>query len=534
MCRATFKIALARIPGRSMNTQTTATVSLAEFLTALSFVSDTGMGQSMEHGVKSAYIGLMLAEAAGLSAEDQVAAYYGALLKDAGCTACGTVFATFFDGDDIGPRSDSLLLRADKPTDAVRWFWHHASTDPALPVRMARLFSFMTQCRGVMKEGVIAHCEVGEMFAARLKLPVAVQRAIRFSWERWDGKGMGYGVKGEGAPVAARVLHLAQIAAAAHAFGGQSAARAIVAERKGSEFDPDLAGAFLHLTDQPDFWSMLDADSAQDRVLEMRPECSFDRLDGDGLETACALLADFADVKSRSTWNHSLQVAETTTGIATRLGLPAAEVSRLRRAALVHDLGKAAVPVGILDKTEPLTVDEWERFRLHPYYTERALTRVGPLRDLASDAGSHHETLDGSGYHRQLSRDQISPGGRIIAVADRFCLLSAAQSAPDPDRVMATIHKLAGSELDADACAALDSTAGQKPAVRPRTPGNLTEREVEVLRLVSEGQSNRQIATALVVSPKTIEHHVEHIFNKLGVASRTAAGVFAVQNGLAP
>ena len=510
-------------------------ISLAEFLTAISFVSDTGMGQILEHGLKTAYIGLRIAQAVGLAAEDHAAVYYGALLKDSGCTACGAVFATFFDGDDITPRRDSLLLRPDSPKDAVGWFWRHSSTDPGLPLRIGRLFSFMTQCRGVMKEGVSAHCEVGEMFARRLSLPESIQQAIRFSWERWDGNGLAYGIRGAETPVASRVLHLAQVATAAHGFGGREAAISIATARSGSDFDPSLAGPFLALAQDSSFWSVPESESAQAAVLAMKPPAPFDRLAVSQLDSACELLADFADVKARSSWNHSLRVAETTAAIAERLGLARPEVARLRRAALVHDLGKAAIPVGILDKGEALTTDEWERFRLHPYYTERVLSRVGPLSDLAADAGAHHERLDGSGYYRQLSGGQIPIGGRIIAIADRFAILSNSDGEPDKEGALAALKPLIGTELDPDCYAALCAVQGGRPAgrqLRPKSPGNLTEREVEVLRLVSAGNTNREIARVLVLSGKTVEHHIEHIFNKLGVTSRTAASVFALQNGL--
>lgn len=520
--------------GAHVQLEASATVSLAELLSALSFVSDTGMGQPLEHGLKTAYIGLAVADAVGLSPEDRAAVYYGALLKDSGCTACGTVFATFFDGDDLGPRRDSLLLRPDSAKDAVSWFWRHASDDPSLPVRIGRLFSFMTQCRAVMKEGVSAHCEVGEMFARRLGLPVAVQEAIRFSWERWDGKGLAFAQPGSQTPVAARVLHLAQVVGAAHAFGGRAAAQVIVTERKGTDFDPDLAGHFLRICHGPGFWNVPESDSAQAAVLEMKPPCEFESLDSSQFDIVCEVLADFADVKSRSTWNHSLLVAETSVAIAERVGLAGPEVTRIRRAALVHDLGKAAIPVGILDKGEALSAEEWESFRLHPYYTERALSRVGPLSGLAADAGSHHERLDGAGYYRQSGAAQIPMGGRIIAVADRFSILSKSGAGLDVGQALSAMKPLIGSELDPDCYEALLAAQGRKMAVRlrPRVVGDLTDREIEVLRLVCGGSSNRQIAQMLVLSSKTVEHHLEHIYNKLGVTSRTAAGVFAVQHGL--
>jgi DNA-binding NarL/FixJ family response regulator len=157
------------------------------------------------------------------------------------------------------------------------------------------------------------------------------------------------------------------------------------------------------------------------------------------------------------------------------------------------------------------------------------------LSDLAADAGAHHERLDGSGYYRQLSGGQIPIGGRIIAIADRFAILSNSDGEPDKEGALAALKPLIGTELDADCYAALCAVQGGRPAgrpLRPKSPGNLTEREVEVLRLVSAGNTNREIARVLVLSGKTVEHHIEHIFNKLGVTSRTAASVFALQNGL--
>lgn len=512
-------------------------VSLAELLCALSFVADTGMGQALEHGLKTAYIGSMLADAVGLSSEDRISVYYGALLKDAGCTACGTVLAAFFDGDDVGPRADAVLLPPDNVKAVIGWFWRHSSSDPALPVRIGRLCSFMTHCRAVMKESVSAHCEVGEMFGRRLGLPVGVQQAVRFSWERWDGKGLAYGLPGAQTPVAARVLHLAQVVQASHTFGGAEAARAIVTERRGTDFDPALVGPFLDISARAGFWDIAEGDSAQEAVLAMKPPCPWDHLDDSQIDVVCEVLADFADVKSRSIWNHSLLVAETARAVAERLGLPPAETARVRQAALVHDLGKAAIPVGILEKGESMTAAERERFHLHPYYTERALSRIGPLRELATDAAAHHEHVDGSGYHRQLAGNRIPLGGRILAVADQFAILSRGSDGWDAGRALAAMAPLVGSQFDGDCYEALHASQGGSPAARPLRPkkaGPLTDREVEVLQLLCGGNSNRSIAKTLVLSGKTVEHHLEHIYNKLGVTSRTAASVFAVQNGLAP
>jgi HD-GYP domain-containing protein (c-di-GMP phosphodiesterase class II) len=518
--------------------QDVGTTSLAEVLCALSFATDMSMGQLMEHGLKTGYIGLKIADALHLGEDDRQGVFYGALLKDAGCTSCAGIFASFFAGHDLGARRDCLLMKPDSVRDAVAWFWRHAPEDQSLGGRLGTLFSFMTQCRAVMKESVVAHCEVGEMFVRRLGLPKSVQDAVRYAWERWDGNGLAFGLKGSDVPAVARIIHVAQVAEVAHYFGGKAAAIAVATERRGNDFDPDIVAAFLQLTTRSDFWPILEKEQTQATILELRPSAPFDRISEAHCETVCEVLADFADVKSRNTWNHSLGVAQTAVAMARHLGLPQAQATKLKRSAMVQDLGMAAVPVGILDKTTDRTAADWERFRMHPYFTERILTRIEPLVELVPDAISHHEWINGQGYHRGTSGDQIPFGGRILAVADSYVTESrGAGDKADPEQILRQLKGQVGTQLDATCYEALvGSLKGSTPTLRARShdprAGGLTEREVEVLRLVGAGLTNRQIAQQLVISDKTVERHLENTFNKLGVSSRTSAVVFAVHQGI--
>jgi HD-GYP domain-containing protein (c-di-GMP phosphodiesterase class II) len=505
--------------------------SLAELLCALSFVADIGMGQRIEHGLRSAYIGLELCRAAGLGREDEEAVFYGALLKDAGCTACAGVFAVLFGGDDLGPREDCLLLRPDHMTDAVSWFWKHSPPDARLPARMAKLFSFMMECRGVMTEGVTAHCEIGQMYASRLGLPEGVGQAVRYSWERWDGKNMGYHLKGTAIPLTARVLHTAQTVEAAYAFGTETAAVALTKERRGNAFDPDVADALLQLAEKGSFWSPLASDSIHERLMAIRPAVKYDALDSSQIDGVCEVLADFADAKSRRTWHHSERVAATARGIGVALNLSPSDQIEVWRAGLVHDIGKAAVPVGIIEKGDFASEAEKERFRTHPEYTENVLARIEPLRSLGPIAGAHHEQLDGTGYHRGVPAGELSLPSRILATADRYVLTGYA----DDERSLAEIQPLAGVVLDGDCVDALRKGIGVLPKVSERRaikPARLSDREIEVLRLVAGGSTAREVAEKLVISRKTAEHHLENIYNKLGVTSKTAAAVYAVSTGL--
>jgi HD-GYP domain-containing protein (c-di-GMP phosphodiesterase class II) len=506
---------------------------IAALLCALSFATGIALGERMEHGLKSAYVGLQVAEALRLGPAEREAVFYGALLKDAGCTACAAGIAAFFLDDQLVPKLDLMLVDPSSMSELMAWMSRNVPVDARLPARIARLFSFLVQCGPVIREAMLGHCEIAELFARRLGFPEHVQRAVRFQLEWWNGKGRAYGLRGDAVPVAARILHPAQMFELAHHFGGPSAARATLRERRGGRFDPEIVDTLLAVAERPGFWDVLALEEARDEVLAMRPPTAADRTVRDGCEPACEALADFADIKTPDARDHSRVVADLAAAIGARLGLGAAEQTRLRRAGLLHDLGAVGIPFGILAK-EALSAGEREQFELHPYYTQKVLERVAPLAELANEASAHHEWLDGRGYHRGLAGGQVPRAGRILAVADAFARLH--QRGAEPERALAQLRPLAGARLDGDAVAALAGAIGGAPAPRrraARSAGPVTEREAEVLRLLARGLNNPQIATSLVVSRKTVERHLENIYNKLGISSRTAAVAYAVQQGLA-
>jgi HD-GYP domain-containing protein (c-di-GMP phosphodiesterase class II) len=256
----------------------------------------------------------------------------------------------------------------------------------------------------------------------------------------------------------------------------------------------------------------------------------------DTLELVLSAFADFADLKSPWTRGHSRRVASLAERAGRHAGLDEAACDVLRRAGLVHDLGRVAVENGIWDKPGPLTTAEWERVRLHPYYTERILVRCRSLASLVEPASSHHERLDGSGYHRSLAADSLSREGRILAAADVFAALTADRPhrpALADDAAAGILEAETGRGLDPDAVACVLAAAGQRDApLSSRWPADLTDREVEVLRLIARGRSNRDVGEQLFISPKTVGRHVENLYAKTGVSSRAAAALFAMEHGL--
>ena len=308
---------------------------------------------------------------------------------------------------------------------------------------------------------------------------------------------------------------------------------AIARRHRGRQFDPAVVDLFCeHAADLLDG---LDQASDWDAILDTEPPLSR-RVAGAGLDEVLEAMADLVDLKSPYLAGHSRGVANLAGEAARVSGQPADAVSTLRRAGLIHDLGRLGVSNAIWDKPGPLTQAESERVRLHPYLTDRMLARVsvlGPSREIAA---RHHERLDGSGYPRSLTAASLTPSDRVLAAADAYHAMTEPRPhrAPlDPGRAVRDLRaEVNAGRLDGTAVDAVLTAAGHRAPARHLQPGGLTAREVEVLGLLARGHSTKEIGRRLVVSPKTAANHVEHIYAKLGVSSRAAATLFATQHGL--
>ena len=371
------------------------------------------------------------------------------------------------------------------------------------------------------------------MLAERLGLPRSVHGLFASLTERWDGKGQLRRAEGEEIPLAIRISNVARDAAVQNLLGGVERAEAVIRERAGGAFDPEIADC---LADNADEILTRDPEaSAWEETLAAEPQPRL-MLEGEAIDRALAAMGAFADLVSPSLVGHSTGVAGLVAKAAEHWRLASCERETIRRAALVHDLGRVAVAARVWNRPGPLSADEWERVRLHPYHTERVLSRSAFLAALAPIAGAHHERLDGSGYHRGTTAAALNPAARLLAAADAYHAMTQPRPHREPlprERAAVLLSEEASAErLDPDAVAAVVEAAGQ-PAPRIARPGGLSEREAEVIGLVARGLQTKQIARTLDISIKTADRHIEHAYRKIGVSTRAAAALFAIEHGLA-
>jgi HD-GYP domain-containing protein (c-di-GMP phosphodiesterase class II) len=506
-------------------------IRLAELLAALSLGIDLGFGQPMEHVLRQCLIALRLAERAGMDEEARAVVYYTALLMNVGCHSDAYEQAKWF-GDDIELKSSKYEYEPGSLRGAAAAMRLLGSGGPPLH-RFRVLVEFAISGHRDVADMISRHAELARALAAELELPHEVQEALGGGYEQWDGHGWPGNLEGEGVPVAARIAQVAEFVEVAHRVGGVEASTALAQRRSGKQFDPSLSALLCGQADQ--ILGGLDAFSSWDEVIDSEPALGL-VVSGAQFDAALEAVANFVDLKSPYTLGHSRAVGELAAATGTQLGLPVPEVRMLRRAGLVHDLGRLGVSNSIWDKRERLAAGEWEHIRMHPYLTERMLKQSEALAPLGAIAVAHRERIDGSGYPRGLPGAAIPLPAQVVGAADAY----QAMREPRPQR-SALPPSIAASELraeakagrlDAEVVEAVLGAAGHRVARRREGPAGLTAREVEVLRLLARGLSNREIARRLFISPKTAGTHVEHIYSKTGAANRVTASLFAMQHGL--
>lgn len=514
-------------PGAPRTAQQAPVMRLADVVASVSLATDLATGQVLEHGLRRALLAVWLGEEIGLSREALSEVYYVALLGTIGCAMEAAAFSQYVEDEiAVGER----LSKVD-PTSQMKiaaFFLGQAAAAGGPLERAKKVAAVATS--GDQSARVCR--DVSVQIADMLDLGPAIRAALGQCHEQWNGKGP-RGLSGDALSMPIRLYQVARDAEVFSRTGGLDAALAVARDRSGKQYDPRIVEAFIPRA--PLLLHRLESESTWDAVLAAEP-VPIRRLTSDEFNHMAVAIANFIDARSPYTLGHSRAVASLAQGAARHLGLTEAEATIVGRAGLLHDLGRAGVPVTTWDKKTPLSPTELERVKKHPSMTELILARSDALGHLGTLAGMHHERLDGSGY-RGLTGSFLPVAARILATADAY------QSKLERRPYREALPEDAAAEwlraeadagrLDADSVRAILAAAGrEEPRVQEPWPVGLTDREVEVLQLAVQGLSNRDIASTLVVSPKTVGRHIERIYEKTGVSTRVGATLFALQHGL--
>ena len=506
-------------------------MKLAELVAAFSLALDLGLGQPMEHVLRAWLIAARLGDHVGVDQDERGSLYYATTLAWVGCVADTPDVAAVF-GDDIAFRRDYYQVDLAGLPMLGFMLRHVGAGSPALH-RLRIAANLMATGGKNIERGLMSHCLTTARMAERFGLDERVCRPLQQVFTRWDGRGVPGDVAGEDIELPMRLFHLADTVEVHHRTDGTAAAVDVALARRGKHFDPAVVDAFCDVAgevlgdpdDDPDWRTLIAGEpSLQQRLTESQ------------LDAALEAIADFTDLRSGPRAGHSRGVAELAERAAGELGLRDPDVTAVRRAGLLHDIGLHGIPATILDKPGPLSESEAERMRMSPYYTERMLARPDALARLGAIASMTHERCDGSGYHRGLAGPAIPATARVLAAACAF----RAMTEPRPRRPALTAKQAASElraavragRLDPDAVDAVLAAAGQSRGKRRAGPAGLTPREIEVLVLIARGASTRQVAQRLSIMPKTAETHIERIYAKTGASTRSTATLFAMQHGL--
>jgi HD-GYP domain-containing protein (c-di-GMP phosphodiesterase class II) len=438
-----------------------ADVRLSEVVGALTYALDITEGLPMGHAARSCAIGMRLAAVIGLPSPQRSALFYALLLKDAGCSVNSSRVAELYGADDAEVKRDRKTLDQHRPAELAAHLLRTAAPGAGPIAKAGRIKALVRNGAEGSRQLTAMRCERGADIARMVGVGESAALAIRALDEHWDGSGGPDGLRGDDISLLGRILCLSQTVEVFHARDGAHAACEMARDRSGSWFDPELVQALGTFEADRGFWERLARDDEPAvGVGDFEPEDLQGIADDERLDSIAEAFAKIIDAKSPFTFRHSEGVAELSVGIADQLGYSPRARRDLRRAALLHDVGKLGVSNRILDKPGKLDDAEWHQMRRHPEHTFHILSRVTAFRPLAKVAAAHHEKLDGSGYHLGLQAEQLPPAARILAVADICEALTADRPYRGPlplEKVMSILAEDVPGRLDAECYAALQA-----------------------------------------------------------------------------
>jgi HD-GYP domain-containing protein (c-di-GMP phosphodiesterase class II) len=502
---------------------------VAEVVAALCLATDLGMGFPFGHGLEATLMTMRLAEVLDVDPDVAARTFYASLLMYVGCTTDAEMSARIFPGG-----LTEHLAPVEHGSASERLIGVSRAVTPRGSSHSRRLYERARGLRSAarfQKPHYAAVCEVAEMLAERLGLPVSISALFSLLTERWDGRGVLRRSAGEEIPLPLRIARVARDAAYQRLIHDPEDVMAVIRARAGKAFDPEIAERFTETSRE--VFSAVDQ-PAWEGVLSAEPR-PWQELPDDGIDQALAAMGNFADLVSPYLSGHSASVADLAVRAAGVCGFAPDEVTTVGRAGLVHDLGRVAVDPSVWANKGPLTADEWEQVRLHPYQTERILDQSAFLAGIAAVACCHHECLNGSGYHRRLGASALPPAARLLSTVDGFVAMTeprAHRARLEPEEAAKNLIAEADEgRHDPEMVAAVLEAVGLPPPPI-RRPAGLTDREAEVIGLIARGLQTKQVARTLDVSAKTVDNQLQSAYRKIGVSTRAAATLFAMEHGL--
>jgi putative nucleotidyltransferase with HDIG domain len=406
-------------------------IRYSEVCASLSYALDITEGQPAGHAARTCLIGMRLADELSLSRElslsheERCALFYGLLLKDLGCSSNASKVCALFGSDDRTVKCALKTTDWTKTSRSVGYLVRNTAIGGSVWEKATRIVSLAREGQSAARELVQTRCERGAQIARHLFLPDLTAQAIHSLDEHWDGHGHPDGLAGEDIPVLSRIMGLAQTAEVFWQTGGPDAAIEVALRRRASWFDPEMVDALTRIARDPHLQEALASSDVAARAAALEPEELALPADLEVLDHVAEAFSEVVDAKSPWTYEHSRGVAACAHGIGQTLGIQGHRLSRLRQAALLHDIGKLGVSNLILDKPGKLDPKELALMRRHTQFTYDILTRVKAFQEFALMAASHHERLDGAGYHRGIAGDDLSLETRILAVSDMYEALAA-------------------------------------------------------------------------------------------------------------
>nr|WP_314258574.1 HD domain-containing phosphohydrolase [uncultured Devosia sp.] len=406
-----------------MTGKTTA-IHLSDVVGALSYALDITEGQPVGHSLRCCWLGMHLGRRIGLSQGQLSDLYYTLLLKDIGCSSNAARICRLYLTDDLSFKGAYKMVDNKLP-EVLRFLISHTARGSGMVERLQTMINIARNGGEIARELIETRCQRGAEIARTMRFSEVVASGILDLDEHWDGLGQPVGRKGDEISLFARIALLAQVADVFFMRGGAKAALEEVNARAGRWFDPTLVAALNAMAGDRSVWDGMAANDLDVLVREIEPSSLIRAVDEDYLDDIAAGFAKVVDAKSSFTAGHSERVALFADLIAEQLGYSEARRRWLRRAALLHDIGKLGVSNAILDKMGRPDDDEWAAIKRHPELGRTILSKIAALRDTAVIAGNHHERLDGKGYPMGIDGTEIDLDTRIVTTADIFDALTA-------------------------------------------------------------------------------------------------------------